>query len=163
MHEEVVDSGDDHETRENEIHRVKARCPNNGAQAERGQANTEVHEQEHGGDTGAHLRGRNRAHGDGLAGGAEGAEAQTGAGARDHQHDVIGGEAHDQQGHDKGGQAEVHYGIITLMVLDTAQKEAHDEHRDRIADKEEPCAGGQVFLAGVGVEVGHHAGVGDAD
>ena len=45
VHEEVVDSGDDHETRENEIHRVKARCPNNGAQAERGQANTEVHEE----------------------------------------------------------------------------------------------------------------------
>ena len=98
-----------------------------------------------------------------MAGGAEGAEAQTGAGARDHQHDVIGGEAHDQQGHDKGGQAEVHHGIITLMVLDAPQDEAHDEHRDRIANEEQPCAGGQVFLACVGVEIGNHAGVGDAD
>ena len=31
VHEEVVDSGDDHETRENEIHRVEARCRNDGA------------------------------------------------------------------------------------------------------------------------------------
>lgn len=35
MHKEVVNGGDDNETREDEVHHVESRCTNDGAKAER--------------------------------------------------------------------------------------------------------------------------------
>ena len=48
------------------------------------------------------------------------------------------------------------------MVLDPAQEEAHDEHDYGVADEKEAGAGGQILFARIGVEIGDHAGVGDA-